>query len=209
MDFIQNKTIYLTVISFILIYIILIIYSHHKNKKDIEKLDVTPLSDNQEYDKYYYEIIVFNGQRKDWGTESNVYFVIGGEINAFIMSVPKSLGLLNYLHMWHDNSGQGSSSSWFLKYIIIQDLQTMKKFHFIAQKWFGVEKDYGKIERLLPVDNQLEKEKFSYLLSKRIYHNKWLFSLFLFFHQTFIENNFKSQSIFIINKYILFYFKKL
>jgi len=65
MDFIQNKTIYLTVISFILIYIILIIYSHHKNKKDIEKLDVTPLSDNQEYDKYYYEIIVFNGQRKD------------------------------------------------------------------------------------------------------------------------------------------------
>jgi len=49
MDFIQNKT----------------IYSHHKNKKDIEKLGVTPLSDNQEYDKYYYEIIVFNGQRKD------------------------------------------------------------------------------------------------------------------------------------------------
>lgn len=192
MDFIQNKTIYLTVISVTLIYIILIIYARHKDRKDIEKLGVTPLSDNREYDKYYYEIIVFTGQRKDSGTESKVHFVIGGdqdetqirifsdsnrkifqrgEINAFVMSVPKSLGLLNYLHIWHDNSGQGSSASWFLKYIIIQDLQTMEKFHFIAQKWFGVEKDDGKIERLLPVANQLEKEKFSYLLSKRTYHN--------------------------------------
>jgi polycystin 1L2 len=52
---------------------------------------------------------------------------------------------LNYLHIWHDNSGEGSSASWFLKYIIICDLQTMDKFHFIAQRWFGVEKDDGKV----------------------------------------------------------------
>ncbi len=55
------------------------------------------------------------------------------------------MGLLNYLHIWHDNSGEGSSASWFLKYIIIRDLQTMEKFHFIAQRWFAVEKDDGKV----------------------------------------------------------------
>ncbi len=57
----------------------------------------------------------------------------------------RSLGLLNYLRLWHDNTGQGSSSSWFLKYIIIRDLQTMEKSHFIAQRWFAVEKDDGKV----------------------------------------------------------------
>jgi polycystin 1L2 len=55
------------------------------------------------------------------------------------------LGLLNFIHIWHDNSGEDSSASWFLKYIIILDLQTMDKFYFIAQQWFAVEKDDGKV----------------------------------------------------------------
>jgi hypothetical protein len=32
-----------------------------------------------------------------------------------------------------------------LKYIIIRDLQTMGKFHFICQRWFAVEKEDGKV----------------------------------------------------------------
>jgi hypothetical protein len=55
----------------------------------------------------------------------------------------RSLGLLNYIRIWHDNSGYDSSASWFLKYIIVRDLQTMEKFYFIAQRWFAVEKDDG------------------------------------------------------------------
>ncbi|CAF1461303.1 unnamed protein product [Adineta ricciae] len=38
-----------------------------------------------------------------------------GSIDSFIFSVPKSLGLLNYLRIWHHNSGLHSSPSWFLK----------------------------------------------------------------------------------------------
>ena len=57
----------------------------------------------------------------------------------------RSLGLLNCIRIWHDNTGQNSSSSWFLKYLIIRDLQTMEKFHFICQKWLAVEKDDGKV----------------------------------------------------------------
>ena len=59
--------------------------------------------------------------------------------------INRSLGLLNYIHIWHDNSGRGASASWFLKYIIVRDLQTMKKFYFICQKWFVVEHDDGKV----------------------------------------------------------------
>ena len=55
----------------------------------------------------------------------------------------RCLGSLNYIRLWHDNAGKGSSASWFLKYIIIHDLQTMQKSYFIAQRWFAVEKEDG------------------------------------------------------------------
>ncbi len=49
------------------------------------------------------------------------------------------------MRLWHDNSGQGTSASWFLKYIIVRDLQTMEKSYFICQQWFAVEKDDGRV----------------------------------------------------------------
>jgi hypothetical protein len=58
------------------------------------------------------------------------------------------LGPLDYIHIWHDNSGRGSSASWFLKYLVVRDLQTMEKFHFICQKWFAVDEDDGKVRHL-------------------------------------------------------------
>ncbi|CAF1479120.1 unnamed protein product, partial [Rotaria sordida] len=148
-DFMKNKTVYLTIIFVSIIYIILMIYARFNDKKDIEKLGVTPLLDNYKLDQYFYQILVFTGQRINAGTESKIFR--RGGIDAFIMTVPKSLGLLNYIRIWHDNSGKGSSASWFLKYIIVTDLQTMEKFHFISQRWFAVEKDDGFIERILSV----------------------------------------------------------
>ncbi len=65
------------------------------------------------------------------------------------MSVPKSLGALNYIRIWHDHSGSGPSSSWFLKYLIVRDLQTMEKSHFFAQRWFAVEKEDGKVRSMI------------------------------------------------------------
>ncbi|CAF1677637.1 unnamed protein product, partial [Adineta steineri] len=192
-DFMKNKTIYLTVICVSVIYIILIIYARFKDKKDSEKLGVTPLPDNHQSDQYLYQIIVFTGQQQNAGTNSNVHFIVYGDndethirtladsqrrilqrggIDPFIMAVPKSLGLLNYVRIWYDNTGQGSSSSsWFLKYIIIRDLQTMEKFYFISQCWFAVEKDDEKIERILFVAGDVEKQQFSYILSKKAYHS--------------------------------------
>ena len=49
------------------------------------------------------------------------------------------------MRVWHDNSGRGSRASWFLKYIIVRDLQTMEKSHFISQQWFAVEKNDGAV----------------------------------------------------------------
>ncbi|CAF1484404.1 unnamed protein product, partial [Adineta steineri] len=165
-DLIKNKTVYLTVIFTSIFYIILMIYARFQDKKDFEKLGVTPLADNNKSNHYYYQILVFTGQRTNAGTDSKVYFVLSGDddqtqirlfsdphrkilqrggIDSFIIAVPKSLGLLNYIRIWHDNTGEGSSASWYLKYIIVRDLQTMDKSYFICQQWFAVEKDDGRV----------------------------------------------------------------
>jgi hypothetical protein len=100
------------------------------------------------------------------------------------------LGPLNYIRIWHDNTGRGASGSWFLKYIIVRDLQTMEKSHFICQRWLAVEKDDGQvsfilafsfldysklfseqIERLLPIASESQKQEFNYILSKKAYQS--------------------------------------
>ncbi|CAF1336506.1 unnamed protein product [Adineta steineri] len=191
-DFSKNKTIYLTIICICILYILIVIYARYKDKKDLEKLGVTPLSDNYSTDQYFYQMIVFTGHRANAGTNSKVHFILAGEedetavrtfsdphrkilqrggIDAFIMAVPKSLGLLNYMRIWHDNSGLHDKASWFLKYIIVRDLQTMEKSYFICQQWFAVEKNDGRIERILPIAGELQKHEFSYVLSKQAYHS--------------------------------------
>ncbi|CAF1309622.1 unnamed protein product [Rotaria magnacalcarata] len=190
--FVRNKTVYITLICALALYILLIIFARYKDKKDLERLGVTPLPDNHKFDQYFYQILVFTGHRRNAGTKSRVHFIVAGEddetqirtfadpqrrilqrggIDAFIMAVPKSLGSLSYTHIWHDNTGEGESASWFLKYIIVRDLQTTEKFHFICQKWFAVEKGDGAIDYVLPVAGEYQKQELSYVLSKQAYHS--------------------------------------
>ena len=74
-DFLQNKTIYLTVITVSLLYILFMIYARIYDKKDEKKLLVIPLPDNHPADGYFYQIIVCTGQRKDAGTKSKVNII--------------------------------------------------------------------------------------------------------------------------------------
>ena len=36
-------------------------------------------------------------------------------------------------------------ASWFLKYMIVTDLQTRKRYYFIADQWLAVEEDDGMV----------------------------------------------------------------
>jgi hypothetical protein len=52
------------------------IYARQYDKKDLEKLAVIPLPDNHLSDRYFYQIMVFTGHRKEAGTKSNVKILI-------------------------------------------------------------------------------------------------------------------------------------
>ena len=55
----------------------------------------------------------------------------------------RSLGDLIFMRVWHDNSGSGSNASWYLKYIVVTDVQTSIKFFFANERWLAVDEDDG------------------------------------------------------------------
>jgi hypothetical protein len=71
-SFEQNKTIYLTIIILYTLYILFSIWGRWMDKKDDLKIGVAPLIDNKRNHDYYYEIIVFTGNRLNAGTDSKV-----------------------------------------------------------------------------------------------------------------------------------------
>ena len=75
------------------------------------------------------------------------------------------------MRVWHDNSGKGDMASWFLKYIIVHDLQTREKFYFLFQNWLAVEKSDGLIDRVLFVAGDKQKTAINYLIQKQAKHN--------------------------------------
>ena len=75
------------------------------------------------------------------------------------------------MRIWHDNSGKGDHASWFLKYIIIHDLQTRNKYYFLCQKWLAVEKDDGKLEREMFVACEPQKTQLRFFLQKEAKYN--------------------------------------
>jgi hypothetical protein len=71
-SFEQNKTIYLTVLILFCLYILFSIWGRWMDKQDYLKIGVTPLIDNYSNYEYFYEIIVFTGNRVNAGTDSKV-----------------------------------------------------------------------------------------------------------------------------------------
>lgn len=57
----------------------------------------------------------------------------------------RPLGKLQYLRVWHDNSGRGNYASWYMTAAVVRDIQTNEKFEFICNRWLAVEKDDGRV----------------------------------------------------------------
>jgi polycystin 1L2 len=186
-EFIKNPTIYLTAISVIGLYIICALIARIWDSIDLQKIGITPLPDNDADDKYFYEIIVYTGSRSEAATDSKVRVILTGDnyetsarilcdpyrkvfrrggVDSFVMAVKRPLGNLSWLRVWHDNTGSKDMASWFLKHVIVHDLQSREKFYFICENWLAVERGDFQVDRSLQVATSEQKEDFKYLTMK-------------------------------------------
>ena len=58
---------------------------------------------------------------------------------------------MQYIKIWHDNSGIREMQPWYLSYIIVHDIQTGEKFRFFADKWLAIDREEFSSETQLPV----------------------------------------------------------
>ncbi|KAK4295122.1 hypothetical protein Pmani_032305 [Petrolisthes manimaculis] len=157
--FLDNLTIYLTLIISLALYFIGLVYARIKDRRDVEKVGVIPLADNEPSHQYL------------------------GSVDHYLMATSRPLGPLHYLRIWHDNGGKGRSNSWFLGYMVVRDIQTGEQFQFICNQWLAVEEGDGLIDRLVAVagEEQLRdlSHVFTHSVDKSMADDHLWFSVFL------------------------------
>ena len=82
-SFSQNPLIYTAVIILTCIYILFALWAKFMDKRDLKKLNIMPLKDNNPEHDYFYEVIIFTGDQKESGTQSKVknYFFFNSHFN--------------------------------------------------------------------------------------------------------------------------------
>ncbi|KAI8489900.1 hypothetical protein Bbelb_322610 [Branchiostoma belcheri] len=185
-DLSNNPVVFSTVIVIVCLYLIALPFLRRQDKKDLIRWQMRMLPDNGVINDYFYHIAVFTGNLGGAGTTSRVSFNVMAEtedtgvrifdfnrykgkifqrggVDNFIMATEKCLGPLQFLRLWHDNSGKGDGKSWYIEKVVIQDLQTDEKWFFIFNKWLAVEKDDGLVDRIAPTAGKEELTSFLYL----------------------------------------------
>nr|XP_047124646.1 uncharacterized protein LOC100213839 isoform X5 [Hydra vulgaris] len=176
----------LVIVTIILLFWICgLIFARRMDIKDNTKYGVCPLPDNSPEDSYLYQITVNTGDRIHAGTNSKIFFILAGDISktkthrlidserqcfqrsasdSFILTTPNCLGDLTYIRLWHDNKGGG----WYLRNVEVLDLQTDKRYYFMAKCWIAIDKGDCLLDVTIPVSASDELTHFSYLFTTRV-----------------------------------------
>ncbi|XP_033755934.1 uncharacterized protein LOC117338692 [Pecten maximus] len=195
-DIVNNGAVLGTLVGVIVLYIIMAVWAWRQDRRDHERWALSYLSDNEKDDNYIYLVTVHTGLGRNAGTTSHVYMAVTsnrrstgirglddgtnkgfgtGSVRKFIMCVPKCLGSLTCLDIWHDNSGKGSAASWLLSKVEIMDLQSMERFTFICNRWLSLDEEDGTTQCALPVSGREDLDSFGYRFRDNSRHstNRW------------------------------------
>ena len=146
------------------------------------------LPDGGHHGEHNYQISVQTGLWVGSGTTANVGLVMYGEddysdgiilndttydrkffargsVNIFKVSLPTSLGPLFKVRVWHDNSGE--SPGWFLQDVVVTEVKSRQKWHFIANRWLAVEKADRQVDVEITTSNTKEASRFKNLFYSR------------------------------------------
>ena len=178
----ENPLVFSVMVSLMCLYLCCCVWASAQDRKDAIKAGVSPLLDNDPRDRYLYEVTVYTGSRTGASTTAKVSMIFSGDedettprliyddkrpvlqsggVDSFVMAVPRSLGNMSHVRVWHDNTG--SSPSWFFSRMQVVDMQTLEKYFFILDRWLAAGEDDGIIDRIVPLAGKDELTGFSHL----------------------------------------------
>ncbi|XP_041368276.1 polycystic kidney disease protein 1-like 2 isoform X2 [Gigantopelta aegis] len=169
LTFFDNPVVVTLVVAVWIIYILLLIWARRADQKDLKKTGITILANISRTDNYVYMICVVTGWWAQAGTSSRVFiylcgkdgrsaryalfdsskklFISGAE-NWFLIKTSHSLGKIKSVVVWHDSSGE--QPSWYLKEIVVKDVQTDEVWHCLYNEWLSVDKGLATLQADIP-----------------------------------------------------------
>ncbi|XP_026176225.1 polycystic kidney disease protein 1-like 2 [Mastacembelus armatus] len=163
-------------------YLLVVIWAHRKDIQDSAKVKITVLEDNDPLAEYRYMLNVSTGHRHGASTSSQVTITLlgtegesephhltdpekplfeRGGVDIFLLTTHFSLGDLQSLRLWHDNSGD--HPAWYVNKVMVQDLENGQKWHFLCNSWLAVDVGECTLDKVFPVATEMDLKRFSNL----------------------------------------------
>ncbi|XP_054909087.1 polycystic kidney disease protein 1-like 2 [Poeciliopsis prolifica] len=180
--FAENPVVVCFVGALFVAYLLVVVWARRKDIKDTVKVKGTVLEDNDPMDNYRYLLCVSTGHRIGASTSSQVVVTLlgadgnskphhltdpkkpvfeRGAVDLFLLTTPSSLGELQGIRLWHNNSG--NHPAWFVGNVLVQDLQTEQKWYFLCNSWLAIDMGDCCLDKLFPVSTEMDLKKFSNL----------------------------------------------
>ncbi|XP_064194078.1 polycystin-1-like protein 2 [Anguilla rostrata] len=180
--FANNPVVVCFVGSLFLAYLIVVVWARRKDIADTAKLKVTMLQDNDPLAQYRYMLHVSTGHRRGASTSAQVTVTLlgsegesephhltdtdkpvfgRGDTDMFLLTTPFSLGELQSIRLWHDNSG--SHPAWYVDKVMVHDLETGQKWFFLCSSWLAIDMGDFLLDKVFPVATEMDMKRFSNL----------------------------------------------
>ncbi|KAJ3593029.1 hypothetical protein NHX12_005367 [Muraenolepis orangiensis] len=180
--FTTNPVVVCFVGAIFLAYILVAIWARRKDIQDLAKVKITVLEDNDPFAEYRYMLTINTGHRRGASTSSQVAVTLQGiegesephhltdsekpvfergGMDMFLLTTPFSLGELQSVRVWHDNSGE--HPAWYINKVMVQDLETGQKWHFLCNSWLSIDMGECTLDKVFPVATETDLKRFSNL----------------------------------------------
>ncbi|KAM4743702.1 polycystin-1-like protein 2 [Anableps anableps] len=180
--FANNPVVVCFVGSICAAYLLLVIWAHRKDIQDSTKVKITVLEDNDPLAEYRYMLTINTGHRHGASTSAQVTITLlgtegesephhltdpekpvfeRGGVDMFLLTTHFSLGDLQRIRLWHDNSGD--HPAWYVNKVMVQDLESGQKWHFLCNSWLAVDMAECWLDKVFPVATESDLKRFSNL----------------------------------------------
>ncbi|XP_042266661.1 polycystic kidney disease protein 1-like 2 [Thunnus maccoyii] len=163
-------------------YLLVVVWARRKDILDSAKVKITVLEDNDPLAEYRYMLNISTGHRHGASTSSQVTITLlgtegesephhltdsekpvfeRGGVDMFLLTTHFSLGELQSIRLWHDNSG--AHPAWYVNKVMVQDLESGQKWHFLCNSWLAVDVGECSLDKVFPVATEEDLKRFSNL----------------------------------------------
>uniref|UniRef100_A0A3B3HKL2 Polycystic kidney disease 1 like 2a n=1 Tax=Oryzias latipes TaxID=8090 RepID=A0A3B3HKL2_ORYLA len=184
--FANNPVVVCFVATIFAAYVLVVLWARRKDIQDSAKLQVkiTDLGDNDPLAEYRYMLTISTGHRRGASTSSQVTITLQGTegesephhltdpekpvferggMDMFLLTTHFSLGELQSIRLWHDNSGDHPA---YVNNVMVQDLELGHKWHFLCNSWLAVDVAECTLDKVFPVATETDMKRFNLFFMK-------------------------------------------